>query len=102
MALLVPPILEFIFKQSSARVISLQDIAFFAWMHWVTRPFLRSICRTLSFFISKLPFSVSQILLRLPTTKNKTLITSTLDPIKVFVDLITKGVYFGNTNLEVL
>ena len=83
-ALLAAPILEFIFKQSCVRVTSLHNIAFFAWMHWVARPFFLSICLTLSFFISKLPFSVSQILLRSPTTKNKTMITSTLDLMKVF------------------
>ena len=101
MELLAPPILEFIFKQSCAIVISLHIIAFFAWMHWVARPVFLSICRTLSSFISKFPFSVSQILLRWATKKNRTLITSRLYLQRVFVDLIKNGVYFGNTNPEV-
>ena len=94
MALLAPPIFEFIFKQSCARVISLHDNACFAWMHWVARPFFPRICRTISFFISKLPFSVSQILLRSATTKNKTLITSTLDLMRVFCWFDKKGGVF--------
>ena len=84
MALLAPPILEFIFNKSCARVISLHNFAFLSWMHWVARPFFFSICRTLSSFISKLPFSVSQILLRSAVMKNKTLISSTLDLMRIF------------------
>ena len=83
MALLAPPILEFIFKQSCARVISLHNLALLAWMHWVARPFFFNICRTLSSFISKLPFSVSQILLRSAVMKNRTLISSALDLMRI-------------------
>ena len=71
MELFAPPILAFIFKQSCARVMSLQDIACFAWMHWVESPFLLNICRAWWSAISKLPFSVSQILLRSATTKKQ-------------------------------
>ena len=84
MALLAPPILEFIFNKSCARVISLHDFAFLSWMHWVARPFFFSICRTLSSFISKLPFSVSQIFFSSAVMKYKTLISTTLDLMRLF------------------
>ena len=77
-ALLAPPIFEFIFKQICARVILLHFIAFFAWIHWVARPVFFRICRTSSSLTSKFPFSVSQILLISATTKNKTIIKNML------------------------
>ena len=76
--LFVPPILEFIFKQSCARVIGLHDIAFFVWMHWVDKPFFSNLSRTWLSLISKLPFSVSQTLFRSAATKNEILICSKL------------------------